>query len=147
MELSPIWQFPLWSGHSGHEQQGLINALAKSATGDVRGMNEAASRLIGNLGPAPKSAAELITGTQQFTGRDMNEYRGDISRLTDAEPSTMLGKRLLQGLDKAAEFSPFARAISTARSLKSGMTEGEMSPGAAVGNSLLSATTDLRLFR
>ena len=146
MELSPgSGNFLYGLDIPGMEQQGLINALAKSATGDVRGMNEAASRLIGNLGPAPKSAAELITGTQQFSGRDMNEYRGDISRLTGAEPSTMLGKRLLQGLDKAAEFSPFARAISTARSLKQGMTEGEMSPGAAVGNSLLSATTGFKV--
>ncbi len=146
MELSPgSGNFLYGLDIPGMEQQGLINSLAKSATGDVRGMNEAASRLIGNLGPAPKSLAEFVTGTQQFSGRDMNEYRGDISKLTGVEPSTMLGKRLLQGLDKASEFSPFARAISNARMLKQGMTDGEMSTGAAVGNSLLSATTGFKV--
>ena len=61
MELSPgSGNFLYGLDIPGMEQQGLINALAKSATGDVRGMNEAASRLIGNLGPAPKSAAELM---------------------------------------------------------------------------------------
>jgi hypothetical protein len=129
----------------GMEQQGLINALAKSVTGDVGGMNDAAGRLIGNLGPAPKSFAEFVTGTQQFSGRDMNNYRGDVSKLTGAEPSTMLGKRLLQGLDKAVEFSPISRVVSNARMLKQGMTQGKMSKPAAIGNSLLSATTGFKV--
>lgn len=91
-------------------QHEILNNLATAGPG---GIQKTGMDLLGQLHPVPKSALELATGKQFFTGRDLKDLDARSGRIGEQTGLLESPQSVPYWADELLMNSPVARAVST----------------------------------
>jgi len=91
-------------------QHEILNNLATAGPG---GIQKTGMDLLGQLHPVPKTALELATGKQFFTGRDLKDLDARSGRIGEQTGLLESPKSVPYWMDELLMNSPAARAVST----------------------------------